>query len=382
MKIENHILNILQLYEYAMAIGKSLDYKESCDLFLKLVLKRKNLNAAWVLEQHDSKVKSTYAVPAGVTIDTKLEDAFNVFLNDIEKSTLIEANAETAKISPFNIENGYLAIFNMEEQGYLFLFSKKNNLDQMDLLQLQPVIDKFSINLKACKAFKKQQVLLHNLEIQNQELSDYAHMVSHDLKSPLRSIDTLTSWLKEDYSDQIGDAGAKQITTIRGSVEKMDTLINGILEYSTIGKNKIEAYPVDLNLLLQDILKLIELPDHITIEVKELPVVNGDKYRLQQLFQNLISNAIAYNDKSKGSIEVGVNDTGNTWEFYVKDNGKGIDEVYFEKIFRAFEKLENNIKSTGIGLSIVKKIVDLYGGRIWLESQVNEGTTFFFTLKK
>jgi signal transduction histidine kinase len=382
MNIENHVLNILQLYEYAMAIGKSLDYKESCNLFLKLVLKRKNLNAAWILELGENKVHSTYAIPAGVEINVTYNEALSGFFQNIEKSALVESNPIIASISPFNVAGGYVAIFNLKEQGFLFLYSKKDNLSQKDLSQLQPVIDKFSISLKACKAFRQQQNLLHNLEVQNQELSDYAHMVSHDLKSPLRSIDTLTSWLNEDYSEQLGDIGKNQISTIRRSVEKMDTLINGILEYSTIGKNQIEVYPVDLNGLLNEILKMIEVPTHIEVKFSELPTLNGDKYRLQQLFQNLISNAITYNDKLNGIIEVGFKDRENVHEFYVSDNGKGIDKIYFNKIFKAFEKLENNAESTGIGLSIVKKVVELYGGKIWLNSELNKGTTFYFTLKK
>jgi len=229
---------------------------------------------------------------------------------------------------------------------------------------------------------KQKESLLDELAHQNQELSDYAHMVSHDLKSPLRSIDALTAWLKEDYKDQLGDDGNKSINLIRNNVEKMDTLINGILEYSTIGKNRIDVYDVDTNALIDDILDIIQVPAHIEITKSDLPIIKGDKYRLQQLFQNLIGNAISYNDKENGKVEIGVADKTNFWEFYVKDNGKGIEDLYFEKIFKTFEKLENNENSTGIGLSIVKKIVDLYGGKIWLTSKLNEGTTFYFTLKK
>jgi len=229
---------------------------------------------------------------------------------------------------------------------------------------------------------KQREQLLEELAYQNQELSDYAHMVSHDLKSPLRSIDTLTAWLKEDYADQLDDTGKSQINNIRLSVEKMDTLINGILEYSTIGKTSVDVYDVDLNILLDDIINIIEIPDNITINKPKMPVIKGDKYRLQQLFQNLFSNAIAYNDKAQGTIDIGVVDKDEFWEFYVKDNGKGIEEQYFEKIFKTFQKLENNQESTGIGLSVVKKIVDLYGGDIWLTSELGEGTTFYFTLKK
>ena len=229
---------------------------------------------------------------------------------------------------------------------------------------------------------KQKQSLLTELAHQNQELSDYAHMVSHDLKSPLRSIDTLASWLKQDYSESVDDNGKKTLDLIRSNVEKMDTLITGILEYSTIGKNQIDVYDVDVDKLIDDIIKTIQVPENISISKANLPTVRGDKYRLQQLFQNLIGNAIKYNDKAQGTIEVGVEDLGEYWQFKIKDNGKGIEEPYFNKIFKTFIKLENNPESSGIGLSIVKKIVELYGGKIWLESQVDIGTTFYFTLKK
>ncbi|AXO80428.1 GHKL domain-containing protein [Olleya aquimaris] len=229
---------------------------------------------------------------------------------------------------------------------------------------------------------KQKQELLNELAYQNQELSDYAHMVSHDLKSPLRSIDALTTWFTQDYQSVIDDNGKQTLKLIRDSVDKMEKLISGILEYSTIGKNQIEVYDVDLNNLIDNVLKIIQVPNHINITKPNLPIVKGDKYRLQQLFQNLIGNAIKYNDKDKGLIEIGVEEQKQYWKFYIKDNGKGIDSSYFDKIFKTFNKLENTPDSSGIGLSIVKKIVELYGGKIWLQSQVNIGTTFYFTLKK
>lgn len=229
---------------------------------------------------------------------------------------------------------------------------------------------------------KQKQELLNELAYQNQELSDYAHMVSHDLKSPLRSIDALTTWFTQDYQSVIDDNGKQTLKLIRDSVDKMEKLISGILEYSTIGKNQIEVYDVDLNNLIDNVLKIIQVPNHINITKPNLPIVKGDKYRLQQLFQNLIGNAIKYNDKDKGLIEIGVEEQKQYWQFYIKDNGKGIDSSYFDKIFKTFNKLENTPDSSGIGLSIVKKIIELYGGKIWLQSQVNIGTTFYFTLKK
>ncbi|AUP77648.1 sensor histidine kinase [Flavivirga eckloniae] len=229
---------------------------------------------------------------------------------------------------------------------------------------------------------KQREILMDELAHQNQELSDYAHMVSHDLKSPLRSIDTLTTWLKGDYEDQLDEQGKGNLELIRSNVEKMDALISGILEYSTIGKTQVEIYDVDLNIILKDVRSIITLPEGFVLNICDMPTVKGDKYRLQQLFQNLIDNAIKYNDKEKGRIDIETKEQEDHWEFSIKDNGKGIDEEYHKKIFKTFEKLENNVDSTGIGLSIVKKIIDLFGGKIWVDSEVGKGTTFHFTLKK
>ena len=383
MKIENHILSILQLYEFSMALGKSLDFKVTCDTFLKLILKRKNLNASWILETSNDKAKFLFSLPHAKIEESKISKSHRVLLNEIDTVLKTNFNDDLNVLSPIKLQEGYLAIFKLTKNRYLLLYSRKDNIKTKDLNQLQPVIDKLSISIEACEAFEAQKALLSDLELKNQELRDYAHMVSHDLKSPLRSIDALTAWLKSDYDNKIDDAGKESLKLIRNNVEKMDTLIKGILEYSTIGKNQLDRYNVDINRLITDIVDIINIPDSITVEKKgQLPVVKGNKYRLQQLFQNIIDNAIHYNDKASGLIEIGVEDRDNFWEFYIKDNGKGIDEAYFDKIFKTFQKLENNTQSTGIGLSIVKKIVDLYGGKVWLTSKVGSGTTFFFTIKK
>jgi light-regulated signal transduction histidine kinase (bacteriophytochrome) len=231
---------------------------------------------------------------------------------------------------------------------------------------------------------KDKDKLLLSLERQNKELNEYAHMVSHDLKSPLQSIDALTSWIKEDYLDVLGESGSEIINLIRENVEKMDTLIRGILEYSTIGKTKKVLYNLDLNILIGDILLTIDNPDDVIISIPHpLPIIKGDHYRIGLLFYNLINNAIKFNDKkSDGLVKINFSDQNNYWQFSVTDNGKGIEKQYFDKIFIAFQKLENDYKSTGIGLSIVKKIVETYLGEIWLKSIPNIETTFYFTLIK
>lgn len=230
---------------------------------------------------------------------------------------------------------------------------------------------------------KQRELLLGNLEKQNKALNEYAHMVSHDLKAPLRSIDALLNWFIEDNAAILDDNNKKSLQLILSNVEKMDLLIKGILDYSSIDNQDIVNRKIDLNLLMEDIFRTIFIPDHVEIHINnKLPKVFGNDFRFKQLFQNLIQNAIKYNNKEKANIEIGSEENEEEIKFYIKDNGIGIPEKYQQKIFEIFSKLENNDHSTGIGLSIVKKIVDLYKGKIWLESQENIGTTFYFTILK
>jgi light-regulated signal transduction histidine kinase (bacteriophytochrome) len=238
-------------------------------------------------------------------------------------------------------------------------------------------------SLEIVKMNKQREELLKDLEKQNRELNEYAHMVSHDLKAPLRSIDTLINWFKEDNQHLMNDENKKSLDLILTSVEKMDFLIKGILDYSSIDKQIVQDRTIDLNVLIDEIVRTLHIHNHINVEIKNtLPKVFGNDFRFKQLFQNLIQNAIKYNDKEKGIVEIGSVEKENEIEFYIKDNGVGIKEQYQNKIFEIFSKLENNDQSSGIGLSIVKKIIDLYGGKIWLESQEKVGSTFYFTIPK
>jgi light-regulated signal transduction histidine kinase (bacteriophytochrome) len=238
-------------------------------------------------------------------------------------------------------------------------------------------------SLEIVRINKQREELLQNLEKQNQALNDYAHVVSHDLKAPLRSIDSLISWFKEDNAEILDEKNKQSLDFILSIVEKMDLLIKGILVYSTIDKLETEDRTIELTILIDEVVRTIHVPNHIEIVFKnEMPKVYGNDFRFKQLFQNLIQNSIKFNDKENGFVEIGSNENENEIEFYIKDNGIGINERYQSKIFDLFSKLENNDQSSGIGLSIVKKIIDLYGGKIWLESQEAIGTTFYFILPK
>jgi signal transduction histidine kinase len=219
----------------------------------------------------------------------------------------------------------------------------------------------------------------------NQDLRDFAHVVSHDLKAPLRGIKTLSQWIAMDYADKLGQEGGDQMALLGARVDRMASLIDGILQYSRAGREGECAVSVDLNELVPGVIDLLASPAHIQITVQAgLPTVNAEKTRLFQVFENLISNAIKYMDKPEGHIHVGCADDGGQWRFSVQDNGPGIEEKYFDRIFKLFQTLESydTYESTGVGLAVVKKVVEMAGGRLWVESKVGLGSTFLFTWPK
>jgi light-regulated signal transduction histidine kinase (bacteriophytochrome) len=227
----------------------------------------------------------------------------------------------------------------------------------------------------------QREELLKNLELQNQSLNEYAHVVSHDLKAPLRSINALINWVIEDNNGKLDEGSVRSLNLILFNVEKMDLLIKGILDYSSIDKLESENRVVDFNAMVDEISRTIVLQRSVEIKIEgTLPNMYGNFFRFRQLFQNLIENSIKYNDKEKGFIEIGCSIKDNAQIFFVKDNGRGIPTAYFDKIFNVFTKLDSKDQSSGIGLSIVKKIINFYGGKIWVESVEGKETTFYFTL--
>jgi len=242
--------------------------------------------------------------------------------------------------------------------------------------QAEQALEKLNKNLEAT---------VKELNRSNKELQNFAHIVSHDLKAPLRGIRTLASWISTDYADKLDKDGREKIDLLLNRVERMHNLIDGILQYSRIGRVKDEKIQVNLNELVPNIIDLIAPPESITVTVEnELPVIECEKTRIIQVFQNLLSNAVKYMDKPQGQIRIGCVEENGSWKFSVADNGPGIEEKHFEKIFQIFQTLapRDEVESTGVGLTLVKKIVEMYEGRIWVESKIGEGSTFFFTLPK
>ncbi|MBN2702292.1 MAG: sensor histidine kinase [Methylohalobius sp. ZOD2] len=238
--------------------------------------------------------------------------------------------------------------------------------------------------LEAEKA-REQAHLIHDLEIANEELKNFAHVVSHDLKAPLRAIGSLADWIATDQKERLDAEGQEHLRLLIQRVRRMDALIDGVLRYSRIGRIHEAQVAVDLNELVYEVIDSLAPPAHVTVTVAaDMPTIRAEKIRIQQLFQNLIANALRFMDKPRGRIRIDWADQGESWWFSVADNGPGIESRHFERIFHLFQTLNprDRVESTGVGLAIVKKIVEQFEGRVWVESAVSQGTTFFFTLPK
>ena len=226
---------------------------------------------------------------------------------------------------------------------------------------------------------------LSDLEKTNKELDKFAYIVSHDLKAPLRAIGNLTDWITQDSADNLTDESKENFQIIKGRVKRMEQLINAILEYSKVSKHKGTQELFSFNEIIHNAVDLAGTDSNCKIEISgTMPEYYGDKVKYQQVFMNLISNGIKHNNKEQKKIEICCREEGKFWEFMIKDNGPGIDKRFHEKVFVIFQTLKarDEFESTGIGLSIVKKIVEEAGGSIRIESTPGEGAAFYFTVPK
>jgi signal transduction histidine kinase len=224
------------------------------------------------------------------------------------------------------------------------------------------------------------------LKRSNDELDQFAYITSHDLRAPLRGIANLSRWIEEDIGESFPPEARKQMDLLRGRVHRMEALIDGILRYSRVGRVKVTPQAVDVTQLVREVIDLLAPPpERFRIEIVDpLPTLRTDRVRLQQVFMNLIGNAIKHHDKSNGLIRIGCRDLDEFFEFSVSDDGPGIDVQYHERVFVIFQTLEprDKVEGTGVGLSLVKKIVEHYGGSVRISSKRGEGATFYFTWPK
>ena len=259
-----------------------------------------------------------------------------------------------------NIENNYKFLENARQQ----------QIEQNKLLEAQMAIT------------QKKTMELNKV---NEELKNFAYIVSHDLKAPLRAIYQLSGWIETDYAAAFDDDGREQMTLLRSRAKRMHEMIDGILEFSRIGRVKVIYEKVDLNDFFSDVVDTVGLPKHIKLDIQaNLPVVLVDKVRFFQVLQNLLDNAIKYNNKAEGLIKFNYEEHEHEWSFVMQDNGIGIDKTHQQRVFGLFQTIAERDKDsgTGVGLSLIEKSVTSWDGKIFLESELGKGSKFTFTLPK
>mgnify|MGYP006278192945 CR=1 FL=1 len=285
-------------------------------------------------------------------------------------------------------------ILSAESEGFVFALNNEFGERILEYRSIPIETDRYQggridhyIDLTEMKKLERELVeKTERLETSNKKLEEFSHVVSHDLKQPLRTIQAFSQFLVEDYQDALDEEGQEYLGRLKRSSERMKSLIDDLLKLSSIGTKREPMEKVDVGDLMTEVREDLSalLADAELAVAEELPTVMANRTRLGELFGNLISNAVRYNDKDDMRIEVDAVERGNEVVFSVSDNGMGIEERYRERIFELFERLspEDNPESTGAGLAICKRIVEEFGGRIWLDSKLGEGSTFYFSVPK
>jgi light-regulated signal transduction histidine kinase (bacteriophytochrome) len=229
------------------------------------------------------------------------------------------------------------------------------------------------------------EATVQQLSQANRALEEFTHITAHDLKSPLRAIGILTGIISNDYADKLDQQGKDYLDMLVQRTERMSMLISSTLQYCNLGRVTGTKEHVNTDEVVRQAIAKVAPPENIKVSIEgRFPVLIADKEQILQVFENLIGNAAKFMDKSAGIIRIGSDEDDNFWKFSVADNGPGIDEKYHEKIFKIFQTLtrRDELEAAGMGLSLVRRIVELYNGKVWVESEVGQGSTFFFTLAK
>lgn len=327
----------------------------------------------------------TYRIPKlGRDEIGRLANSFNVMSESIEEfwsSLEDKVQVRTKELHESNLT--------LKKQTQLLEKSKIKLTQQREELQeSNQILENKQQQLKIAnnKVELKARELEKTLDLtrrQKSDLDDFAHVVAHDLKAPLRGIRSLVDIITMDCSDKLDEDNKKNLSLLGNRAERMNNLIVGIGNYSRIGCQEAKKEMIDMNDIIKEAIDLLMPPNHIHIVIEDdLKIAFGNRTQLFQVFENLLSNAVKYLDKESGEITVSCTETGDFNQYTVQDNGPGIEEQYFDQIFGVFQTLNarDKMESTGIGLSIVKKLVDLHHGAIWLTSEPGQWTCFFVTL--
>ncbi|EDX86439.1 PAS fold family [Synechococcus sp. PCC 7335] len=292
-----------------------------------------------------------------------------------------QASVQASNLYPSNVSNNTENIGDSADQraGYLIVTIQDITQRKQAITALkQQKNNLMTVNMRLTNTMSQ-------LEQRNNELDQFAYVTSHDLKAPLRAIANLSGWIEEDLGDRLPAENKEQFDLLKNRVLRMEGFIDGLLEYSRIGRSHQSSEIVDVALLLTEVIDSIAPPKQFSIDVEApMPVFKTKRVPLFQVFSNLINNAIKHHDRQDGRVKISVADQGDCYEFSVADDGPGIDAAYHNKIFTIFQTLRSrdDLESTGIGLSLVEKTIKAEGGSIRINSDEGKGATFIFTWPK
>lgn len=352
--VDDRMENLLSLEQMLITDNRFFIHASSGNEALKQVLKHEDIGL--------------------IMLDVQMPD-----MDGFEVARLLKSNPRTKDISII-----FVTAINKDEYHILKGFEKGAAdylAKPLDINVTRAKVDVFE-RLYFYQSELKQA--LKEKEQVNGQLERFMHVVAHDLKSPLSGITGLLMLMKEDEEVQQSRFLGEYTDMAINATSQLADMITAILDYSKEYQFRNTLEDVAVGELLQQLIQLLFPPAHIKISIEgEMPRIHTSRLKLQQVFQNLLSNAIKYNDKPEGLISIGVKSNGDFYDFYVKDNGPGIEEKDNERIFRLFEKVDNEDgRGTGIGLNILKLLVETQGGKIWVESKRGEGSCFYFQWRK
>jgi len=395
-EITNQLQRLRVLYELAHQLAATLDQKEILEAVSNSV-KRVLPHQAFAIYLYDEQTPDVLRQMIKINGKEEVDYIFEphlVKLNDTKmelERTVIQNRHIEDQPGNWNIPHKIVAPMIMKDKVLGLMVLQADGTDSYSETHkdlLQTIAHQAGMAIE--KALLHQEIVekSHEIERQNRELDDFTYVVSHDLKEPLISVEGYSKILLQDYQDVVAEDGLELLSSITQSCNRMKNLINELLTLSRVGRLTESMTAVSTNSVLREIIEDLEYTikkRDVSVQLpEELPEVRGNRVHLVVLFRNLISNGIKFNTSDKPLIKIDWQEEDSMYRFSITDNGVGIEKEFFDKIFVIFQRIRSNIpyEGTGAGLTIVKKIVETHGGRIWLDSTVGKGTTFYFTLPK
>lgn len=261
---------------------------------------------------------------------------------------------------------------------------QRQRASQNEIREIEAEFDRRISAFRAAEAEKERYS--EELQRSNKELEQFAYVASHDLRAPLKGIKMTAAWVAEDMAEHMTDDTRESLDLLQSRADRLDELLNSLLQYSRVQSKPHELEETDVNDIIRDVQVLLSLPDGFSVEVVgNLPQVLAVRVQLQQVFQNLIENAIKHHDREAGMITISARDTGSYWTFRVTDDGPGIPIEYHDKVLQIFQTLKrrDEKEASGMGLALVKKIIEQHGGVLTVDSPLNgRGCAMQFTWPK